>query len=302
MSICPKTGRFTGLSRRGFLRGVLTATGAVAAAPLLGAKRAATDLVPLGNTGIKVTRLALGTGTNGGRIQRELGQQAFTRLVRHAYDQGVRFFETADRYAGMQVMLGEALKGLPRDSYRLMTKFNFREPNNPQASIDRLRRELQSEYFDILLIHGVRSGNWPTELEALRDVISEAKQKKIVLSHGASAHGLRPIRAFPGNKWLEVALMRTNHNGTRMDNLNDVNEDPGDVQEVFSHVKAVHGQGTGVIGMKLIGEGRFTNPDDRQAAVNKVFRSGLVDAVTIGFKSTAEVDEAISRINTALNG
>lgn len=297
--------KMPGTNRREFLKKALglsavAVTGGLPM-PAMAAKKSATDWVQLGNTGVKVTRLAFGTGTYGGRVQRELGQAEFTRLVRHAYDRGVRFFETADAYTGMPQMLATALQGIPRDSYRLMTKFRWRDAANPRATIDRFRKDLNSDYFDILLIHCVRTPNWMEELKPLRDEFSEVKEKKIILSHGASCHGLLPLRAFPDNKWLDVALMRMNHNGTRMDNLQGGETGTGDVDEVFSHVKKIHGQGTGVIGMKLVGEGRFTNAEDRDAAIRKVFKSGVVDTVTIGYKNTAEIDEAIERINTHLN-
>src|SRR6266542_5931095 len=141
----------------------------------------------------------------GGRVQRELGQEQFTRVVRHAYDRGIRFFETADAYTGMPQMLAEALRGVPRDSYKLMTKFRLRDAEGDQkATIDRLRRDLNSEYFDILLMHCVRSPKWPEETQKLQDTFSEVKQKKVILAHGASVHGLLPLRAFPGYRWLDV--------------------------------------------------------------------------------------------------
>ena len=290
------------MNRRHFLKSTIAA-GVVATTPQLqAAKRSATDWVPLGNSGVKVTRLAFGTGTFGGRIQRDLGQEEFTRLVRHAYDRGIRFFETADNYKEMPQRLATALKGIPRDSYKLMTKFRWREADKPHETIDRFRRDLNSEYFDILLIHCVRQKGWSQDLERLRDAFSEAKHKKVILAHGASAHGLLPVRDFPGNKWLDVALLRINHNGTRMDTLGA--EDPkliGDVPEVVSHIKAVHKQGTGVIGMKLIGEGAFKSAEEREKSIRYVMKLGTVDSVTIGYKSTAEIDEAIARIDSALN-
>src|SRR5512140_3521664 len=129
-------------TRRDFLKSSVAATvlgGVAAAPPAKAATRSATDWVTLGNSGVKVTRLAFGTGTYGGKKQRELGQEAFTRLVRHAYDSGIRFFETADAYTGMPRMLATALNGIPRDSYRLMTKFRWRAAEHPRATIDRLR-------------------------------------------------------------------------------------------------------------------------------------------------------------------
>lgn len=291
-------------SRRDFFKSTAAAAGLLVAGrtPALAAKRSATDWVTLGNSGVKVTRLAFGTGTYGGRVQRELGQDGFTRLVRHAYDRGIRFFETADAYRGMPQMLATALKGIPRDTYKLMTKYRLRPEDDPKATIDRLRRDLNTEYVDILLLHCVRTADWPEQFKRLRDEFSEAKAKKIILAHGASCHGLLPLRACPGTTWLDAALVRVNHNGTRMDTLQGGEDDvKGDVNEVVAQVKKIHAQGTGVLGMKLMGEGRFTNPEDRDASIKFVVGLGTVDAFTIGFKSTAEIDEAIERINKHLN-
>ncbi|MGE5567926.1 MAG: aldo/keto reductase [Rhodospirillales bacterium] len=292
------------LSRRDFFKSTAAAAGLLAAGrtPVLAAKRSATDWVTLGNSGVKVTRLAFGTGTYGGRVQRELGQDEFTRLVRHAYDRGIRFFETADAYRGMPQMLATALKGIPRDTYKLMTKYRLRPEDDPKATIDRLRKDLNTEYVDIMLLHCVRTADWPEQFKRLRDEFSEAKSKKIILAHGASCHGLLPLRACPGTTWLDVALLRVNHNGTRMDTLQGGEDDvKGDVDEVVANIKKIHAQGTGVLGMKLMGEGRFTNPEDRDASIKFVVGLGTVDAFTIGFKSPAEVDEAIERINKHLN-
>src|SRR5512144_2261181 len=133
-------------SRRNFLKAGIAAT-ALGNLPLIGAgRRSATDWVTLGKSGVRVTRLAFGTGTFSGRVQRELGQDEFTRQVRYAYDHGIRFFETAESYGGMHQMLGIALKGLPRDSYRLMTKVTTRPGTDPQGKIDELRKLANTDY------------------------------------------------------------------------------------------------------------------------------------------------------------
>jgi aryl-alcohol dehydrogenase-like predicted oxidoreductase len=293
-------------NRRDFLKIGAGASAALASGvPLKAAKRSASDWVRLGRSNVKVTRLAFGTGTHGGRVQRELGQKEFTRLVRHAYDGGIRFFESADNYDQMHEMLAEALKGIPRENYRLMTKLRWqnaaREGYNPMDDIERFRKELNTDYFDILLLHNVKSNAWPTELERLRDALSEAKHKQLLRCHGCSGHGLLPIRAYPGNSWLDVVLMRVNHDGTRMDNLRDEANVPGDRSEVLATIEKVHAQGTGVLGMKIMGEGKFVTPEQRDASIRFVMQFGKVDAVTIGFKSTAEIDEAMDRIDTHLN-
>lgn len=283
--------------KTGFAAGMLAGAGG---GILKAAKGSATDWVTLGKSGVKVTRLAFGTGTISGRVQRELGQEEFTRLVRYAYDRGIRFFETAESYGDMHRMLGVALKGIPRDSYRLMSKVTTREGVNPQDKFDELRRLANTEYFDIMLLHWQHTGTWPVDSARWQDGINEATVKKAIVSHGASVHGLPALRRMPGNQWLQVAMIRMNHKGTAMDGEDFNTQGPGNVSEVVEHVKQVRGDGMGVISMKLIGEGRFTNREDRQAAMRFAFRNAGVDAVTVGYKNTAEIDEAIENLNLAL--
>lgn len=288
-------------SRRDFLKAGLAAT-ALPAVAAVSSKPAATDWVALGKSNVQVTRLAFGTGTHSGAQQRHLGQEEFTRLVRYAYDNGIRFFETADAYHGMPEMLAIALKGVPRDSYRLMTKYDVHNSEDPMAGAKRCVAALGTDYVDIMLMHCVRSPAWPDETRHIQDAFQEAKEKKLMVAHGASVHGKQALAAFPGNPFLDVAMIRMNHNGTRMDtpSTEDVDE-RGDVAYVVDHMQRTKAAGAGIISMKLVGEGRFKNADDRQAAVNFAFRKAGVDCVTIGFGSNSEVDEAIQRISTALN-
>jgi aryl-alcohol dehydrogenase-like predicted oxidoreductase len=293
-------------SRRDFLKKTLAAGILAGSTPLAipaakVARRSATDWVALGNSGVKVTRLAFGTGTHGGKVQRELGQEEFTKLVRHAYDRGIRFFETAESYRGMPEMLSIALKGVPRDSYRLMTKMRSSEATDLPTAVDRLRKQLNTEYIDIVLLHCVRTRDWAEEFKPIRDTFSEAKVRKQIVAHGASCHGTLPLSAFPGQKWLDVALMRVNHDGVKMDTLRGDDQEKGDVPKITGTIGQVRKQGTGVVGMKIMGEGRFTSPEQRDASLKFVMNLGTVDAVTIGYKSTAEIDEAIERINSHLN-
>jgi len=289
-------------TRRDFLKTGLAA-GAMATAgilPLGVAKRSATDTVVLGRSKVEVTRLAFGTGTNSGSVQAALGQKEFTRLIHYAYDHGIRFFETAEAYE-TPAMLGEALKGLPRDSYQLMSKVTtFHAGIEPQAKFDELRRISQTEYFDIMLLHWQHTADWPEETKRWQDGILEAQEKKVILKRGASVHGLPALRQMPGDKWLQIAMIRMNHNGTRMDGPVPDTNTPGNVPEVVEHVKQVKQQGMGVISMKLVGDGTFTRHEDRLAAMKFAFRNAGIDCATVGFKSKQEVDEAIDNMNAAL--
>jgi 1-deoxyxylulose-5-phosphate synthase len=288
-------------SRRDFLKTGLAAGAFAASAtlPLRAVRQNATDWVTLGKSGVRVTRLAFGTGSFSGRVQRNLGQEGFTRLVRYAYDQGIRFFETAESYGEMHEMLGVALKGIPRDSYRLMSKVTTREGVDPQEKFDELRRLANTEYFDIMLLHWQHAATWPTDSRKWQDGILEAQSKKAIVSHGASVHGLPALRQVPGNQWLDVAMIRMNHKGTKMDAEDYNTEGLGNVAEVVTHVKQAHADRMGVISMKLVGEGTFDR-EDRRAAMKFAFKNAGVDCVTVGYKSLAEIDEAIENVNLAL--
>src|ERR1035438_9576943 len=128
-------------------------------------------------------------------------------------------------------MLGTALKGIPRDTYRLMTKYHTPSSGDPTANIDSARRQLQTEYIDILLLHCLRPATWEADYRNLQDGFSEAKSKKVILAHGASVHGLPALRTFPGNQWLDIAMIRMNHNGTKMDSEDFNTGGPGNVSE-----------------------------------------------------------------------
>jgi aryl-alcohol dehydrogenase-like predicted oxidoreductase len=288
-------------SRRDFLKTSLAASAIASAGtlPLHADRQTATDWVTLGKSDVKVTRLAFGTGSMSGAVQRELGQEQFTRLVRHAYDRGIRFYETAESYSEMHKMLGIAMQGIPRDSYRIMSKVTTRPNGDPQAKFDELRSLAQTDYFDIMLLHYQHTPTWPEDTKHWQDGILEAEHRQIIRSHGASVHGLPALRQVPKMDWLDVAMIRMNHNGTRMDAEIPDGPDRGDVNEVVGHVQQARKAGMGIISMKLVGEGVF-NREDRQKAMRFAFKNAGVDAVTVGYKNTAEVDEAIENLNLAL--
>jgi 1-deoxyxylulose-5-phosphate synthase len=287
------------LSRRNFLKAGVAA-GALAGVNTLHAERqTATSLVTLGKSDVKVTRLALGTGSFSGRIQQEIGQEGLTRLVHHAYDRGIRFFETAESYGQSQQMLAIALKGIPRENYVLMSKVETVDGADPRTKLDMLRRNSDTEYFDIMLLHWQHTSTWPEDTRPWQDAILEAEQKKAIRSHGASVHGLPALRRVPTNQFLQIAMIRMNHKGVRMDAEEHDADVLGNVSEVVDHVKQARQQGMGIVSMKLIGEGVF-NHEDRQRAMRFAFKNAGVDSVTIGYKNAAEIDEAIDNLNLAL--
>ncbi len=233
-------------------------------------------------------------------MQYSLGQKDFNKLVAYAYERGIRFFETAESYM-TPAMLGEALKPYPRDSYVLMTKVTTNSGDPHQRFEDMLRTH-KMEYFDIMLLHWEHAPDWVETTKNWQDTIDHLQSKKTILSRGASFHGLPALRQAPGNPWLQVAMIRMNHNGTRMDgNVYNEGNNPDGIPEVVKHVHQVQKDGMGVISMKLVGDGTFTKHEDRVAAMRFAFQTAKIDCATVGFKSNQEIDEAIDNMNLALS-
>jgi predicted aldo/keto reductase-like oxidoreductase len=197
-------------------------------------------------------------------------------------------------------MLGVALKGIPRDSYRLMSKVTTHDNVDPQQKINELLKLANTDYFDILLLHWQHAASWPTDSLRWQDGISEAQSRKAVITRGASVHGLPALRQVPENQWLDVAMIRMNHKGIAMDGEDYNTTEPGNVPEVVTHVHQAKQDGLGIISMKLVGEGRFTTREDRKAAMRFAFKNAGVHSVTVGYKNTGEIDEAIENLNLAL--
>jgi hypothetical protein len=280
--------------------GALSADDAPGAAPAK--RRTATDLVPLGKTGHRICRLGLGTGSNGGKVQRDLGQEGLTRLIRHAYDRGVRFIDTADMYE-IHGMVAKAIHGLPREQLWVQTKMRW-EPRyiaeGAEKCLDRFLKELDTDYVDSLLIHCATLSTWPEDLKAMMDFFDAAKEKKRLRAKGVSCHGLPALRAATKTDWIDVHLCRVNPQGRHVDGLTGTWSEPGRPDDAFAEIRAMHAKGRGVIGMKIIGNGDFREAPDREKSVRFAMNCGFVDAVVIGCGSPAEVDEAIERINRAL--
>ncbi|MFC1485894.1 aldo/keto reductase [Candidatus Latescibacterota bacterium] len=262
----------------------------------------AVDQVTLGKTGLKLSRLGFGTGTlNSGDVQIALGQDGFNRLLRYAYDQGITYIDTSVGYKTMPWMR-DALKGIPRENLFIQSKLE-RRVENPREAIDTLRKDLGVEYIDSLLVHAVRSATWDEESKMLMDALEEAKAKKIILAHGASYHGIPALQTSAGLDWVDVNLIRYNPQGVNIDTPSlerGVASDASHVPMVEEQMSAMREKRQGIIGMKILGEGVFAESEDREKSIRYVMQSGLVDAIVIGFKSPAEIDEAVWRMNRAL--
>jgi predicted aldo/keto reductase-like oxidoreductase len=297
------TARIT--TRREFLQRTAAFTGAALVSPaLLSAAqgppvRTAVDQVTLGKTGLKLSRLGFGAGSNSGHVQYALGQQAFNDLIHYAFDQGITFFDCAQSYATFPWIAG-AIKGLPREKLFLQSKVSGL-PQDVLKTIDHHRQVFNTDYVDSLLIHCMVKDGWTGEYRRMMDAFEEAKAKQWIRAKGVSCHSLPALRTAADSDWPEVHLVRVNPQAKHIDGpQQDWNKPGNDIAPVLRQLKTMHAKGRGVIGMKLVGDGDFRNAEDREKAARFAMAQPEIHAVLIGFKSRAEVDEAIQRINRAL--
>ena len=254
------------------------------------ARVGAADIVTLGKTGVKTTRLAMGTGSSGfakSSNQAKLGIRGLADLLWAGYDQGIKFIDTADSY-GTHPHVNEALKRIPREKVTLLTKSWSRDAAGMKADLDRFRKELNTDYLDIVLMHCLTDADWTTTDRGAMDVLSEAKQKGIIRTHGCSCHSIGALRAAAKSPWVEVDLARLNPIGAHMD------ADPETVLSVLWEMRA---PGKGIIGMKILGQGDMGRRQDE--ALKYALASKVLDAFTIGCESRQEQADVIQRISAA---
>jgi aryl-alcohol dehydrogenase-like predicted oxidoreductase len=288
------------MRRREFLVRTATAAGAVwlssksifksLAEQTLSQKFSASDTVTLGSTGIKTSRLAMGTGTVGTghhSHQTALGIRGLSDLLLNGYDHGLRFFDSADSY-GSHPHVAEALKHVPRDKVTVLSKSWARDANGMRADLDRFRKELGTDYLDVCLMHCVTEADWTDRFRGAMDVLSEAKQKGIIRDHGCSCHSIEALRAAAKSPWVEIDLARINPVGAIMD------ADPATVVSVLKEMKVA---GKAVVGMKILGQGALRDRQDE--GIKYALSLGLLDAFTIGAENKQEQEDLIRRISAA---
>jgi len=280
-----------------FLRGAAAAGAAVALDKFphhlfaSATKKSATDRVKLGPMHVELSRLAMGTGTNGvggsSNQTRKLGLDGLADLFKAAYDQGVTFWDSADQY-GTHPHLKEALKSVPRDKVTILSKTHASTEKEMRADLDRFRREIGTDYIDILLLHCMLDGDWPDRKKGAMAVISEARERGIVRTHGTSCHTLEALKTSARTPWVQVDLARINPAQVAMDS------DPQTVIGVLREMKAA---GKGVIGMKILGAGKLRHKVDE--SLQFALSLDCVDCFTIGSESRAEMLDLVNKIPAA---
>jgi len=236
--------------------------------------------ITLGNTGIEVSYLAYGTGTNGwggSSNMTRLGKRQAVHLLRFAYDHGVNFIDSADQY-GTHGVTAELIKQVGRENLVIATKTTARTAAEMQQALERFRKELNTDYLDIVLLHCMTNRNWTETHAGAMDVLSAAKEKGVVRALGCSCHDFGAFQTAAWSKWVEVNLCRINYDGCHMDHTPD---------KIIEVLEQMHAQGKGIYGMKVVGQGRLT--DDPRRALQFVMGLSCVHAITVGMLSEREI-------------
>lgn len=258
--------------------------------------------ISLGKSGIKTTLLGMGTGFNGYNRTSAITRAGTAEVViRHAYESGIRFFDCADSY-GTHPFVAKALSGVPRDNYTLSSKIwvapgGIPEPERPGADIvvDRFRKELGTDYIDMIQMHCMTSAGWTDEYKKQMDLLENLKAKGIIRAHGVSVHSLEAMVSAASDPWVDVVHVRINPFGVAMDD-----KDP---EKVVPVIRKLHASGKGVIGMKLIGNGNFRDDSDKiNQSLHYVLGLGTVDMIIAGFEKPDQIDNYISRVKSSLRG
>ena len=260
------------------------------------------QIVKLGKSGLETTLLGMGCGVHSSMRTSFLTRQEKSKsvaLVRYAYDAGVRFFDGADLY-GSHGIIAEALKDIPREKIMLSSKIWTREGGIPDTErpdadvvVDRFRKELKTDYFDLMQLHCMVSADGPEIEKRQMDILSDLKAKGIIRAHGVSVHTWEAMKAAVESPWVDVLHARINPYGIAMDKP--------EPEEVVSLIHKLHDSGKGVIGMKLIGGDKFIEESDKiDNSLRFVLGLGSVDMIIVGFEQEAQVDNYTGRMESAL--
>jgi predicted aldo/keto reductase-like oxidoreductase len=208
-------------------------------------------------------------------------------LFRAAYDNGITFWDSADQY-GTHPHLKEALKSVKREKVTILSKTHASTAKEMKEDLDRFRRELGTDYIDILLLHCMLEGDWPQRKKGAMEVLSEAREKGIIRTHGISCHTIEALRTSAKTDWVQVQLARINPAGLVMD------ADPATVLGVLKQMKSA---GKGVIGMKIFGAGKLRSKTDE--SLQFALAHDEIDCFTIGSESVAEMLDLTKKIPAA---
>ena len=251
------------------------------------------DEVALGETGLRVSRLCFGTGTQGWRgrsDQSDLGLDGLSQLLHFAHDLGVTFWDTADQY-GTHAHVAKALTEVGRDKVTITTKTVSRTAAEIEADVTRFLRELHTDYIDILLLHCLTEADWPEKMQGPMDVLSRLKEQGVIRAVGCSCHDFGALQASAETDWTDVNLVRINYAGDTM---------CAGPELVRPEIDKMVTAGKGVYGMKVVGGGGDLTSDPEKA-IRYVCNQTEIHALVMGMVNEEQVLENTGLVSDAVS-
>lgn len=176
------------------------------------------DYVTFGRTGLNVSVMGLGCG-GPSRIGQsaDKGDDNSIAIVRAALDAGINFFDTAEAYR-TETLVGEALKGVDRDSFVISTKKSYRSEISPELvrqGLEESLKRLQMDYVDIYNLHGVGPQDYPMLRDEILPTFFQLRDEGKIRFIGVSemfnedkAHQMM-VDSLPDDVW-DVAMIGFN--------------------------------------------------------------------------------------------
>ncbi len=249
------------------------------------------DRIILGKSGIETSRVAIGTGTSGWRGSsnqtRRLGTKGLGDLLKSAYDEGITFWDSADQY-GSHPHLKEGLKRVPREKITVLTKTTSKTKAGVKDDLERFRKEIGTDYLDIVLLHAVTDPDWNTNMKGAMEALTEAKEQGIIRAHGISCHSIGALETAADEPWVDVDLVRYNPSGVSMDDS---------VEKVAGVLTRMKKNGKGIVGMKVYGAGRLLDKKDECLSFH--VGNDFIDGFTLGIENYEQLKDIRKRLPEA---
>ena len=316
------------LDRRGFMKKGAQASAAAATAALLSANLARgavpedknitlTDAIPtrvLGKTNLKLPILGYGGAALPKKWGNTLSDEDRVKLVRHAYDSGIRYFDTAISYtySESQAIIGKALKDV-RDNVFITTKVDFWDTSKPDGRITKVNKEevarqieknlaeLQSDYIDAILLHGTPGVEQMTVEQCMKvqGELVKARNKGLVRFVGFSAHHYfdKALALISTGKFdlcmLAYGYLPRGHSRLFSPRTTELRN---------ACLAKAHELRMGIVAMKVMGAGMLGGFGQKHleklpgAACRYLLRDQRVQVLTIGMRYPSEIDANIKTL------
>jgi predicted aldo/keto reductase-like oxidoreductase len=241
------------------------------------------DQHDLGNTGLRVSELCLGTLILS-RLQADISIEEGARVVKKALDLGINFIDSGAVYA-TQEHVREGLRG-NRERVVLSTKTRAKTYDLCRKDVETSLIELDRDTIDLYQLHLIESARDLVERRGALEFLLECKQRGWIRAIGASVHNVEPARAIVAEPEIDVLFPILNSRGLGIAD--------GSVDEMIEVCRQADSRGMGILAMKPLAGGLLR--ESPKECFDFIRRLGTVDSICVGMKSPAEVECNVSLI------